>query len=143
LTLTTDIIEVFLKHLTDRIALAIFLLSLISLGLMWDNGQVGIWMRGHWTWALLGGLGSLCYLPTRMIQEKTAAWGSERKRHQRLHRLTKIEKQLLRPYVEHDERSQLFFNSNAEAAGLADDGILYCPAVPSDQFERRAYNIQD
>jgi hypothetical protein len=143
LTPITEVVEALLKNLSDRIALAILLLSAVCLILMLIPGRVGVWMVDHWVWILLGLLGSLCYLPTRIVLEKASEWASERKRRERLRHLTAGEKDLLRIYIIEDIRSKKILRADAVAAGLADDGILYCPKVTSEETYFRSYNIQD
>ncbi len=62
--LTKDVIEVILKHLTDRLALAALFLSLILLGAMLVSNPVGNWARSNPMYIAFGILGPLCYLPT-------------------------------------------------------------------------------
>jgi hypothetical protein len=68
--LTKDAIEVILKHLTDRLALAALLLSLILLAAMLVQNPVGTWARSNQVYIAFGILGPLCYLPTRWLLEK-------------------------------------------------------------------------
>jgi hypothetical protein len=72
--LTKEAIEIFLKHLTDRVALAFLFLSLILLVSMAIPGSAGSWARSHAVWIVFGILGPLCYLPTRFIFEKLPEW---------------------------------------------------------------------
>src|ERR1700734_2268830 len=95
--LTKDAIEVFLKHLTDRVALGLLFLSLILLASMAFPGSTGSWARAHGTWVAFGILGPICYLPTRYIFEKLPEWQASQKHKHRLHHLTEKEKAILLP----------------------------------------------
>ena len=140
---TKDAIEVFIKYLTDRIALAILFASIISLPLMLIPGPLGTWMIAHWTWPFFGLLLSLCYLPTRAILDGVSERAARNKRHERLKRLTKKERELLEPYIRNDFRSRRIWYTDPVAKGLADDGVLSIPDVIDDNSGGRAYNIQD
>jgi hypothetical protein len=141
--LTKDAIEVILKHLTDRLALALLFLSALLLAAMAIQGEVGDWSRGHKTWIAFALLGSVCYLPTRLVLERASEWQTSQKRKKRLHNLTPREKQLLAPYVHNDFRTRRIPHTDPVAKGLADDGVLYRPDVPRDDSGHEAYNIQD
>ena len=131
------------KHLTDRIALAILLASSVSMLLMLIPGQVGIWMKAHWIWPFLGFLLSLCYLPTRLLLDEVSERHKQHKRNLRLQNLTKKEKEILAPYIYNDFRSRRIFYRDPVAKGLVDDGVLSAPDVPPDGSGCVAYNIQD
>ncbi len=141
--LTKEAIEIFLKHLTDRVALGLFFLSLILLASMALPGASGNWAREHSTWVAFGILGPLCYLPTRFVFEWVSEWQAGYKRKSRLESLTGREKAILAPYVHNDFRTRKILHTDAVARGLADDGILYRPDVPRDQAGHEAYNIQE
>jgi hypothetical protein len=141
--LTKEAIEIFLKHLTDRVALALLFLCAVLLASMAIPGASGDWARTHTTWVAFGILGPLCYLPTRFVFEKIADWQADSKRKDRLHNLTGREKTILAPYVHNDFRTRRIPHSDAVARGLADDGVLYRPDVPRDQAGCEAYNIQE
>lgn len=108
--LTATAIEVVLKHLTDRIALAVLAMSLILCGSMAIPGDAGNWARAHRMWIAFGILGPICYLPTRFILGKFPEWGTTRKRESRLKRLTAREKAILAPYVRYDFRARRIFH---------------------------------
>ena len=141
--LTKEAIEVFLKHLTDRVALGLLILSLILLASMAIPGSTGSWARDHATWVAFGVLGSICYLPTRYLFEKWEDWQAWQKRKRRLHNLTKREQEILSPYIVNDFRSRRINRFDPVAQGLADDGILYAPDVAVAADAGKAYNIQD
>jgi hypothetical protein len=141
--LTKDAIEIFLKHLTDRVALGLLFLSLILLASMAIQGSAGYWARTHATWVAFGILGPICYLPTRYIFEKLPEWQAAQKQKRRLHNLTEREKAILLPYIANDFRSRRILRTDPVAQGLADDGILYAPNVAVDNDGGKAYNIQD
>jgi hypothetical protein len=141
--LTKDAIEVILKHLTDRVALAALLLSLILLGAMLVPNPVGIWARSNPMYIAFGILGPVCYLPTRWLLEKFAESQESGKRHKRLRNLTPREQQILGPYIRGDYRTRNLPHTDAVAKGLADDGVLYRPEVPRTPNGEEAYNIQD
>jgi hypothetical protein len=141
--LTKEAIEVFLKHLSDRIALALLILSLILVVSMAIPGPAGNWARGHITWVAFGILGSACYLPTRYLLEQLEDWRAWRKRKHRLENLTKREQEILLPYIVNDFRSRRINRFDPVAQGLADDGVLYAPDVAVAADAGKAYNIQD
>jgi len=141
--LTKEAIEVFLKYLTDRVALGLLLMSLILWASMAIPGATGTWARGHTTWVAFGILGPLCYLPTRFILDWISESQADRKRKSRLQSLTEREKAILAPYVHNDFRTRRLLHTDPVARGLADDGVLYRPDVPRDQNGYEAYNIQD
>jgi Super-infection exclusion protein B len=141
--LTKDAIEVILKHLTDRVALAVLLLSLILLAAMLVPNPVGNWARSNPMYIAFGILGPLCYLPTRWLLEKFSESQEAGKRHKRLHNLTPREQQILGPYIRGDYRTRSLPHTDAVAKGLADDGVLYRPDVPRSPNGDEAYNIQD
>lgn len=140
MTPTTELLEVLLKNLSDRIALAILLVSIICFLLMLGPGSVGIWMRAHWMWPFFGALGSVCYLPTKHIlqfvedketQRKAKKEQGERWRKQleqvehQLKRLTPSEKSVLKFYVQNMKKVQYVSWSNiAVPRSLAAAGIL-------------------
>jgi hypothetical protein len=141
--ITKDAIETILKHLTDRIALAVLFLCVISLAVMLTAGEVGDWMRAHWLWIFFGLPGSLCYLPTRFVLDKVAETLTENKRHERLDDLTRREKEFLAPYIQNDYRARRVLHTDPVAKGLRDDGVLSAPDVALDQSKMKAYNIQN
>lgn len=141
--LTKDAIEVILKHLTDRLALAALFLSLILLAAMLVPNPVGNWARSSPMYITFGILGPLCYLPTRWLLEKFSESQEARRRHRRLHNLTPREQQILGPYIRSNYRARRLLHTDPVAKGLADDGVLYCPDVPRTQNGEAAYNIQD
>jgi hypothetical protein len=141
--LTKEAIEVFLKHLTDRVALGLLILSLILLASMAIPGSTGSWARGHATWVAFGVLGPICYLPTRYLFDKWENWRDWQKRKHRLRNLTKREQEILLPYIVNDFRSRRINRLDPVAQGLADDGILYAPDVAVAADAGKAYNIQD
>ncbi len=141
--ISTELIEALLKHLSDRLALAILLASLLCFLLMLGPWAPSLWMREHWMWPFLGGLLAGCYLPTRFILANTSEFYSHRRRVKRLHSLTNEEKQILRGFIKDDSRTSWFRDDNAVARGLADDSVLYIPSVNTNQFNEIAYNIQD
>jgi hypothetical protein len=141
--LTKDVIEVILKHLTDRLALAALFLSLILLGAMLVPNPVGNWARSNPMYIAFGILGPLCYLPTRLLLEKFSESQEASKRNKRLHNLTPREQQILGPYIRSDYRTRSLPHTDPVAKGLADDGVLYRPDVPRTPNGEEAYNIQD
>ena len=141
--LTKDALEVILKHLTDRLALAAMFLSLILLVAMLFPNPVGNWARSNPMYVAFGILGPLCYLPTRLLLEKFSDWQATRLRHKRLENLTPREQQILGPYIRNDYRTRNLPHTDAVAKGLADDGVLYRPDVPRTPSGEEAYNIQD
>lgn len=63
-------LEVFIKTLSDRLAITVFLLSavlLIVARLLPASSPLGIWVNAHIVLVYLFGLGSLLYLPSRHI----------------------------------------------------------------------------
>ena len=140
--LSKEAIEVFLKHLTDRVALAFVFLSVVLLASMAIPGAIGGWAKDRATWLALGIFG-LCYLPTRFVLEKVSEWQAARKRESRLQNLTGREKAILAPYLHNDFRTRRLLHTDPVARGLADDGVLYRPDVPRDEKGYEAYNIQD
>jgi hypothetical protein len=141
--ITKDAIEVFLKYLTDRVALGLLFLSVVLLASMAIPGDGGSWARGHKTWVAFGILGPLCYLPTRYILEWIPELQAGSKRKKRLQNLTGRERAILAPYVHNDLRTRRLLHTDPVARGLADDGVLYRPDVPRDQNGYEAFNIQD
>jgi hypothetical protein len=141
--LTKDAIEVILKHLTDRIALAALFLSSVLLIAMSFSNPVGNWAKSNPMYITFGILGPLCYLPTRLLLEKFSDWQAARLRHKRLENLTPREQQILGPYIRGDYRTRGLPHTDAVAKGLADDGVLYHPDVPRTPNGEDAYNIQD
>ena len=115
--LTKEAIEIFLKHLTDRVALGLFFLSLILLASMALPGASGNWAREHSTWVAFGILGPLCYLPTRFVFEWVSEWQAGYKRKSRLESLTGREKAILAPYVHNDFRTRKILHTDAVARG--------------------------
>jgi hypothetical protein len=87
----------------------------------------------------------ICYLPTRHILDGFAEWQSNNKRSRRLHSLTKREKEILAPYIveKNDYKTRRFRHDDPVAKGLAEEGILYCPDIPRDQYGNVAYNLHD
>jgi hypothetical protein len=96
-----DIIEVVLKALTDRIALAAAGVCIISLAIayIFPNVAMGQWAKDHIVWICLALLFSLCYLPTRHIIEASDRYivsrGKERKIKMQLESLGTDDKFLL------------------------------------------------
>jgi Super-infection exclusion protein B len=143
LTWTKDIIEALVKNLTDRIALAIFLASAILSSLILISSKAGLALEKY-QFVIFGCLlVSACYLPTGFILHKIAESSSDRKRQQRLFRLTKREKEILAPYVHNNWRIRRIYYDDPVARVLADDGVLYAPDVPPDSNKHLAYGIQD
>jgi len=141
--LTRDAIEVILKYLTDRLALAALFLSLLLWASTPFSNPVGNWARSNPMYIAFGILGPLCYLPTRWLLEKFSEWQAARTRHRRLEHLTPREQDILGPYIRGDYRTRRFSHTDPVAKGLADDGVLYCPNVPRTNDGKEAYNIQD
>jgi len=141
--LTKDALEVILKHLTDRVALAALFLSVILLIAMAFPNPVGNWAKSNPMYVAFGILGPLCYLPTRLVLEKFSESQEAGKRHKRLQNLTPREQQILGPYIRGDYRTRGLPHTDAVAKGLADDGVLYHPDVPRTPNGEDAYNIQD
>jgi predicted CXXCH cytochrome family protein len=125
--LTKDAIEVILKHLTDRLALAALFLPLILLVATLVPNPVGNWARSNPMYIAFGILGPLCYLPTRWLLEKFSESQEAGKRHKRLDNLTPREQQILGPYIRGDYRTRNLPHTDAVAKGLADDGVLHQP----------------
>ena len=144
MTPVADLLEVVLKSLTDRLALAgLFLAVLfILIAKAFPASAVGNWTNEHLVWAYGIGLFSLCYLPTRAILEKTAAWSISRKQQKRLHSLVPDEKRLLSVYIDNNLRTHHVYSTDGTARGLAHDGILYIPDV-EPYHGHTHYNIQD
>jgi hypothetical protein len=138
-----EFLEVVLKNLTDRLALAVLGGCLFLRGSMFfpDTG-IGKWSDDHWIWIFFGILFPICYLPTRRVFEWEERWRANRKRNKRLHNLTSDEQSILAPYIKSNMRTDRIIYSDAVAKGLADDGILYIPDVSRDTLGRIAYNIQ-
>jgi len=138
-----DTLEILLKYLSDRVALAVAFASIVCLLLILLPYQIGVWMLAHWQWPFFGLLFAVCYLPTRAILDGVSERSAKNRQVARLHNLTKREKEILSPFVHNDYRSRRIIHSDPVAIGLVDDGILYCPSVPLDANNYRAYNIQN
>lgn len=67
----TELIEVILKNLTDRIALAALFIALILIGFakLAPSTVLGQWITVHIIVFYLIALGAICFLPTRHIIE--------------------------------------------------------------------------
>lgn len=142
--LTKEVLEVFLKHLTDRAALTIFLASLVCFILMLFPGPLGSQTRMHWFFITTCFVLSVCYLPTRFVLENASEYETSRKRNRRLDDLVPEEKAILKEYMSANVRTRWISTKDAVAKGLADDGVLYKPAVPPDATTGwSAFNIQE
>jgi len=141
--LTKYVVEIALKYLTDRLALAVLMASAICLLLILAPGELGIWMKMHAIWFFMSRLFCLCYLPSKYVLDKVSEIASNNKRHERLIHLTRREKEILSPYVQNDFRTRGILNTDPVAKGLVHDGVLYNPGVVVDNNGYAAYNIQD
>src|ERR1700687_3019338 len=121
--LTRDAIEVILKHLTDRLALAALFLSLLLWASTSFSNPVGNWASSNPMYIAFGLLGPLFYLPTRWLLEKFSEWQAARVRHRRLENLTPREREILGPYIRSDYRTRRLPHTDPVAKGLADDGV--------------------
>ena len=95
-----DLLEVLLKSLTDRLALAaLFGCLFLRISMFFPDTGIGKWSNDHGLWIFFGILFPICYLPTRHIFDWIEKWQLNRKRNARLHNLTKREKEILAPYI--------------------------------------------
>lgn len=145
MSLVADLLEVVLKSLTDRLALASLFLALLFLlfAKLIPDTALGGWANRHLVWVYGIGLFSLCYLPTRHILEAIEGWHTNRKQCARFSDLPRDEKQILRQFMELNEKTAWFDQQDAAAKGLAEEGILYCLEVPRRQNGTIAYNMRD
>jgi hypothetical protein len=146
-----DFIEVVLKHLTDRIALAALFVCIIlkAVSMFWAN----IWLQQHSMWIGIGILFPLCYLPTRPIIDKYNEWeaagkaarkrdGDIKAREERLKRLSKQEKRLLSSFLTNDSSSNdVSFHDWPVALGLERDGVVYVSGDEHPSIRSKPYNI--
>jgi hypothetical protein len=87
LTPVADILEVILKSLTDRIALAVLFIALIFIGfakLLPADSSLGQWSQAHLIMWYVTAIAALCYLPTRHIIEAADGYVADRKNQSRL-----------------------------------------------------------
>lgn len=141
-----DLLEVLLKSLTDRLALAaLFGCLFLRISMFFPDTGIGKWSNDHGLWIFFGILFPICYLPTRHIFDWIEKWQLNRKRNARLHNLTKREKEILAPYIaeNNDFRVRRFVFSDPVAKVLADDGVLCVPNMERDTYGKIAYSIQD
>jgi Super-infection exclusion protein B len=122
--LTAEIVEVVLKNLTDRIVMAVFFLSIVCFILMLFPFSVGDFLRAHWQWPFFGGLGALCYLPTRSVFDWNERREETNRQGERLRHLTKQEKNKLLSFVENGETTLQFYDGDAVVIGLQQEKIL-------------------
>lgn len=146
-----DFIEVVLKHLTDRIALAALFVCTIAkvVSVFWTN----VWLQQHSMWIWIGILFPLCYLPTRPIVDKYNEWeaagkaarkhnGEIKAREDRLKRLSKQEKRLLSPFLTNDSSSNDIMRYDRPVAlGLEREGIVYVSGEEHPAIQSTPYNI--
>jgi Super-infection exclusion protein B len=123
-----EFLEVLLKNLTDRIALAVLFIALILIGLAKatpDSG-VGQWSIAHYASLWIAVIGTVCYLPTRFIIEATDRGLENRSKHKRLRKHLET--------LGSDEQS-LLYNPIAQKNMSFKTGIAHLPAAKS--LERR------
>jgi hypothetical protein len=98
----------------------------------------------HWTVGLvfLIAVGWLAVSALLFVGRRLFDKWQQRKRRQRLHHLTTDERGILRPYVQNHYRSYPIVEGHLGIAqGLADDGILYRPQLPTQPTAFVPYNI--
>jgi hypothetical protein len=139
--LSAEFIEVLLKQLSDRFALAILFASLFCFAFMLGPWQSSLWMRDRWMWPFFGGVFAICYLPTRFILDRASEFYSNRKRLSFFRFLTAQEREFLSGYVRYATRIQdSSRNTIVVARSLATAGIIV-ETKSSDQFSYPYFEI--
>jgi hypothetical protein len=152
-SVSKDALELVLKHLTDRIAAAVLLLSGVSFLFSLFSSSVHLWVQSHFIWFFFGVAGSVCYLATRPILVRWNEWETRRKeqlqeqegiraKHAKLLGLTQEEEKILAGFIHGDLRSRRFDPNNPTIRGLEKEGILYAPDIRLDGNRMKAFNIE-